>query len=102
MIRWITRTGGARRYERRRSSRFLSLTEREEIALGVAGSESAALIARRLGRAVSTVTRELGRNGGRRGYRARRADERALERARRPKAAKLARSPRLRPRSSAD
>ena len=96
VIRWITRTGGVRRYERRRSSRFLSLPEREEIALGVAGGESAASIAKRLGRAVSTVTRELGRNGGRRGYRAGRADERALERARRPKVAKLARNARLR------
>jgi IS30 family transposase len=96
VIRWLTRTGGIRGYERRRSERALSLAEREEIALGVGCGESAAVIARRLGRAVSTVTRELARNGGRRGYRAVGADARALERARRPKLAKLARSPRLR------
>lgn len=96
VIRWVTRTGGIRGYQRRRSERALSLAEREEIALGVGCGESAAVIARRLGRAVSTVTRELARNGGRRGYRAVGADARALERARRPKLAKLARSPRLR------
>jgi IS30 family transposase len=96
VIRWIARTGGLPRYQRRRSARFLSLAEREEIVLGVVRGESAAVIARRLGRATSTVTRELARNGGRRGYRAARADERALEQARRPKPAKLARCPRLR------
>jgi IS30 family transposase len=96
VIRWVVRSGGVRGYERRRSPRFLSLLEREEIALAVAAGESAAAIARRLGRAVSTVTRELARNGGRGGYRAVGADARALERARRPKLAKLAASPRLR------
>ena len=96
VIRWITRTGGVRSYERRRSMRFLSLVEREEIALALGRGESAAAVAVRLGRATSTVTRELARNGGRGGYRAARADARALAQARRPKLAKLARSPRLR------
>ncbi len=96
VVRWVTRTGGIRSYERRRSTRFLSLAEREEIALAVERGESAVAIAARLGRAVSTVTRELTRNGGRGGYRAARADARALEQARRPRPAKLARSPRLR------
>ena len=96
VIRWVTRTGGVRSYERRRSARFLSLAEREEIALAVERGESAVAIARRLGRAASTVTRELARHGGRGGYRAARADAWALERARRPKLAKLVRSPRLR------
>ena len=72
------------------------LAEREEIAIGLARDESAAAIAGRLGGAVSTVTRDVNLNGGRRGYRAHVADMRALERARRPKRAKLARSPRLR------
>jgi hypothetical protein len=41
VIRWITRTGGIRTYERRRSPRFLSLAEREEIALAVGRGEAA-------------------------------------------------------------
>jgi transposase, IS30 family len=96
VLGWMLRRGGVRWYERRRSPRFLSLVEREEIALGVAGGESAVVIAGRLGRSVSTVTRELARNGGRGGYRAAGADARALAQARRPKQAKLASSPRLR------
>ena len=96
VIRWITRTGGVRRYERCRSPRFLSLAEREEIALGVSRGETGVVIARRLRRSVSTVTRELARNGGRPGYRAARADACALDEARRPKVAKLLRSPKLR------
>src|SRR5436190_14847748 len=62
----------------------------------LARGETATLIAGRLGRAVSTVTREVNANGGRRGYRAVRADRRALGRALRPKPAKLACSARLR------
>ena len=96
VFRWVMRTGGLRSFERRRSPRFLSLEEREEIALAVGRGEAAALIARRLGRSTSTVSRELERNGGRAGYRAARADAHALVQARRPKRAKLACCPRLR------
>lgn len=53
-------------------------------------------IARHLGRAPSTVSRELARNRGRHRYRAWRADARSIRRARRPRVAKLARNPRLR------
>jgi IS30 family transposase len=49
-------------------------------------------IAARLGKATSTVSREVAGNGGRAGYRAWRAHQRARQRARRPKAPKLARS----------
>jgi IS30 family transposase len=49
-----------------------------------------------LGRAPSTVSREVARHDGRRRYRALRADERAWRRARRPKPCKLASEPRLR------
>jgi IS30 family transposase len=82
--------------ERVRSRLRLSLLEREEISRGVAAGESLRGIARRLGRAPSTVSREVARNRGRRGYRACRADHDALARACRPKVAKLAGCERLR------
>jgi Helix-turn-helix domain len=68
----------------------LSLVEREEISRGLAGGESLCSIARGLGRAPSTISREVRSNGGARGYRVCRADRDALRRARRPKRAKLA------------
>jgi IS30 family transposase len=67
-----------------RSARALSIHEREEISLGLRGGESIRSIAERMGRAASTVSREIGRNGGPGNYRASRADEAAWERARRP------------------
>jgi IS30 family transposase len=85
------RCGGMRPPTRRRSTRSLTLTEREEISRGIAAGRSLRSIALRLGRAPSTVSRELRRNGGRHGYRASRADEAAWDRARRPKICKLAR-----------
>ena len=72
----------------------LSVAEREEISLGVHRGETFSAIASRLGRATSTVSRQVAANGGRAGYRAWRAHERARERARRPKLPKLA-CPRL-------
>ena len=68
----------------------LTLAEREEISLGVHRGDTFSGIARRLGRAVSTVAREVAANGGRDGYRGWRAHRRARDRARRPKPAKLA------------
>ena len=82
--------------EPRRSPLRLSLAEREEISRGLAAGESVRAIARRLGRAPSTVCREVAANGGRDQYRACAADRRAVRRMRRPKPAKLARCPRLR------
>ena len=75
-----------------KKGRYLSLAEREEIALGVARDLGAGEIARRLGRSPSTVSREIARNStrGRYRYRAVAAQVRAEERARRPKPAKLA------------
>jgi transposase, IS30 family len=67
-----------------RSRLRLSLAEREEISRGLAGGESLRAIARRLGRASSTLGREVGANGGRNRYRACRADKAALARIRRP------------------
>jgi transposase, IS30 family len=82
--------------EPRRSPLRLSLAEREEISRGLAAGESVRGIARRLGRAPSTVCREVAANGGRDRYRACAADRRAIRGTRRPKPAKLAACPRLR------
>jgi IS30 family transposase len=79
-----------------RSPLRLSLAEREEVSRGLAGGESLRAIARRLGRAPSTISREVVANGGRRRYRACRADSAAVKRMRRPKRSKLAVCPRLR------
>jgi transposase, IS30 family len=68
----------------------LTLADREEITLGLHAGDSFTAIAARLGKAVSTVSREVAANGGREGYRAWRAHQRARQRARRPKAPKLA------------
>lgn len=84
------------------SGRFLSLTEREEIAVGLASGQSIRQIAAGLGRAPSTISREVRRNasspvrGAGRGYRAVQAQARSEQRGRRPKPRKLAMHPRLR------
>jgi len=85
------RSGGMRPRARRRSARSLTLAEREEISLGIAAGRSVRSIALRLGRAPSTVSRELRRNGGRDDYRASWADAAAWNRACRPRICKLAR-----------
>lgn len=74
----------------------LSMTEREEVSRGLAAGESMRCIASRLGRAPSTVSREVASNGGRHKYRAARAHRASRHRARRPKPAKLASNYRLR------
>ncbi len=81
---------------RPRSPLRLRPSEREEISRGLGAGLSLREIAAGLGRAPSTVSREVTRNGGRAGYRAVRAGTAARTRARRPKAAKLARNARLR------
>jgi IS30 family transposase len=68
----------------------LTLADREEITLGLHAGRSLTQIAVRLGKAVSTVSREVAANGGREQYRAWRAHQRAREQARRPKTPKLA------------
>src|SRR5436190_15797879 len=97
VIHWVVRSrGGVAPPLRRRAGRTVSRPEREEISRGVAAGHTFAAIAARLGRPTSTVSREVGRHGGRRAYRADRADRRAWRRARRPKACRLAQQPRLR------
>ncbi len=88
--------GGIRPMPRRRSRRVLNMDEREEISRGVATGVSLRSVARSLGRAPSTISRELTRNGGERRYRAAAADKRAWDRALRPKLCKLARHEELR------
>ncbi len=85
----LSQTGGIRPPQRRRSRLALTMAEREEISRGVVAGRSMRSIARSLGRAPSTVSRELRRNGGRRRYRANKADEAAWDRAKRPKSCKL-------------
>ena len=85
----LARTGGIRPPQRRRSRRALSLSEREEISRGVFAGQSLRSIAATLGRAPSTVSREINRNDGRRRYRASKADQCAWDRAHRPKTCKL-------------
>lgn len=92
----ITRAGGITPLPPRRAPRQLTVQDREEISRGLAAGESLRQIAVRLGRAPSTVSREVAANGGRSGYRALRADRAAVARRRRPKPCKLAASPRLR------
>jgi IS30 family transposase len=95
-VRWMVESyGGVRPSPRFRASRHLTLEEREEISRGVASGESLRSVASRLGRLVSTVSREVARNGGRLKYRAMRADQAAFRRARRPKVCKLAANPTL-------
>jgi len=91
----LARTGGIRPAERRRSRVALSLAEREEISRGIAAGLTIRAIAAQLGRAPSTVSREIQRNSGRRDYRANKADAAAWQRAHRPKTCKLAQNPAL-------
>lgn len=86
----LARTGGIRPLARRRSRLALTLMEREEISRGLRAELSLRRIARQLGRAPSTISREVRRDGGRSRYRAVPSDETARDRARRPKSCKLA------------
>jgi IS30 family transposase len=88
--------GGIRPAPRRRSRLALTLAEREEISRGIAAHRSGRSMAMSLGHSPSTVSREIGRNGGYDRYRAAPADEQAWARSRRPKRCKLADSPQLR------
>ncbi len=87
--RILGESGGIRPPQRRRSSLALTLLEREEICRGIVASRSLRSIAEALGRAPSTVSREVSRNGGRQHYRASQADQAAWDRAHRAKTCKL-------------
>jgi IS30 family transposase len=88
----LRRTGGIAPPQRRRSSRVLSLVEREEISRGLAAGDTIRAIASGLSRAPSTVSQEVSRHCGRERYRAAEADRAAWQSARRPKRCLLARN----------
>lgn len=91
----VRRHGGIPPRPRQRARRALRAAEREEISRGVAANQSAQAIARALGRAPSTISREIARHGGRDHYRAADADAAAWRRGERPKRCRLARDGRL-------
>jgi len=94
--RFLARTGGVAPKAWHRSTRQLSLAEREEILRGVLAGLSLREIAARLGRAPSTISREVRRNGRRGDYQLAWGESAAARRARRPKPSKLVVNGRLR------
>jgi transposase, IS30 family len=96
VYRILALNGGIVPAPRRRAALALRLDEREEISRGLASGRSLRQIARGLGRAASTLSREIRRNGGGRAYRASQAERRAWDQALRPKACRLARHAPLR------
>ena len=92
----VTSTGGVPPRTPQRSRGELTLGEREELSRGLAVGDSCRALASKLGRAPSSVSREVRRNGGRQSYRAAEADVAAVRRRRRPKLSKLALSAPLR------
>jgi Helix-turn-helix domain len=93
---WLKLAGGIAPAVRKRRAGCLSHWEREEISRGLAAGVSLRGVSRQLGRAASTISREVRRNGGAASYRATRAEDRALLEALRPKPCCLATRPALR------
>jgi len=91
----ISPTGGIRPVDRKRGKKALSLSDREEISRGLSVKHSLRAIARNLGRAPSTISREVRRNGGPSDYRATTSEQAAWDRGLRPKKCKLACYPAL-------
>ena len=77
--RILAESGGIRPAQRCRSKLALTLAEREEISRAIVTGISIRALARRLGRAPSTISRELKRNDGREAYRATQADQHAWD-----------------------
>lgn len=95
ILHLLRRTGGIAPAAKVRPAMALSLSEREEISRGLRAGESFCCIAAQLKRPVSTISREVARNGGVEAYRAAAADERATVNRRRPKPCKLLEHPKL-------
>lgn len=92
----LSHSGGFEPAQRTRRVEHLSMRHREDIARGLSQGLSMCAIAKDIGKAASTVCREVQRNGGRNLYRASEADSRAWDTACRPKRCKLATNARLR------
>lgn len=86
---YIEKRGGIEPRTRKRAAIDLSLEEREEISRGLKAGLSFRQLARELNRAPSTISREVGRHGGREKYRAGVADREAWKSALRPKTSRL-------------
>jgi len=91
----LLRQRGGVAHLRYRSARALSLSEREEISRGICAGDSIRAMAQRMGRAPSSISREIARHGGQGGYRALAADRQAWRNAQRPKPCRLAQQPAL-------
>lgn len=87
--RILAESGGIRPAQRHRSRLALTLAEREEISRALVAGQSLRSIATSLGRAPSTISREINRNGDQECYRASQADQAAWGRTLRPKTCKL-------------
>ena len=95
-VHWhLAQSGGLPPPMRRRAPRALTMAEREEVSRGLCVGSSLRSIAKQLGRAPSTVSREVARHGGRLGYRANHADYEASVAALCPKPCRLALNARL-------
>ena len=94
LLRVLRQRGGVAQL-RCRSARALSLSEREEISRGICAGDSMRAMARRMGRAPSSICREIARHGGQARYRALDADRQAWRSAQRPKPCRLAQQPAL-------
>jgi len=92
----VSSNGGFLPRTRTRRRTSLTLFEREEISRGIAQGKALRAVAASLGRACSTISREVAQGGGLSRYRAASADERAWHQARRPQPCLLARNARLR------
>ncbi|MBN9232127.1 MAG: IS30 family transposase [Legionella sp.] len=86
---FLQKYGGIKPARSIRSKRALTLLEREEISRGLSANLSIRNIAKTLNRSPSTISREIGRNGGILKYRAILADKQTWIRAKRPKKSKL-------------
>ena len=93
---YLSASGGIAPRARKRNVHHLTQADREDISRGLAAGESMRRVAARISRSPSTISREIGRNGGIAKYRALYGESRAEQSAKRPQHCKLATNGRLR------